>query len=392
MPTSFSRSLRSLEADRFRWSLMGIVIGILLLATWIVWFFLARVALYEVSDRARLEVGSEPHAVMSLVSGRIERSAMDLDSEVEEGDVLVELDANEVRFLLEEKRAEAAGLRERLEQVRREAAAQEQALVDARQAALAAQEEARAIYQGALESARFAEQEARRKGNLHQEGLVSRAEADAAETEHRQKLKAAEALARSLERMAGDRAIEISEKEAEVVALEGRASEILSNVRRLQANMDGLEYDLSLHTVRAPVSGRIGDRLSLRVGEFVEKGVHLGTVIPSGDVRVVAEFAPDRALGRIQPGQPAKLRLAGFSWVQYGSVPATVDRVGKEPQNGTVRVELTLDEPDAFPVALSHGLPGMLEVEVERISPAALVLRAAGSVVSASVRTSSEER
>jgi len=392
MPTSFSRSLRSLEADRFRWSLMGIVIGILLLATWIVWFFLARVALYEVSDRARLEVGSEPHAVMSLVSGRIERSAMDLDSEVEEGDVLVELDANEVRFLLEEKRAEAAGLRERLEQVRRESAAQEQALVDARQAALAAQEEARAIYQGALESARFAEQEARRKGNLHQEGLVSRAEADAAETEHRQKLKAAEALARSLERMAGDRAIEISEKEAEVVALEGRASEILSNVRRLQANMDGLEYDLSLHTVRAPVSGRIGDRLSLRVGEFVEKGVHLGTVIPSGDVRVVAEFAPDRALGRIQPGQPAKLRLAGFSWVQYGSVPATVDRVGKEPQNGTVRVELTLDEPDAFPVALSHGLPGMLEVEVERISPAALVLRAAGSVVSASVRTSSEER
>ncbi len=306
MPTSFSRSLRSLEADRFRWSLTGIVIGILLLATWIVWFFLARVALYEVSDRARLEVGSEPHAVMSLVSGRIERSAMDLDSEVEEGDVLVELDANEVRFLLEEKRAEAAGLRERLEQVRREAAAQEQALVDARQAALAAQEEARAIYQGALESARFAEQEARRKGNLHQEGLVSRAEADAAETEHRQKLKAAEALARSLERMAGDRAIEISEKEAEVVALEGRASEILSNVRRLQANMDGLEYDLSLHMVRAPVSGRIGDRLSLRVGEFVEKGVHLGTVIPSGDVRVVAEFAPDRALGRIQPGhQPS---------------------------------------------------------------------------------------
>jgi len=73
-------------------------------------------------------------------------------------------------------------------------------------------------------------------------------------------------------------------------------------------------------------------------------------------------------------------------------VPATVNRVGKEPQNGTVRVELTLDEPDAFPVALSHGLPGMLEVEVERISPAALVLRAAGNVVSASVRTSSEER
>lgn len=356
------------------------------------WFFFARVALYEVSDRARLEVGSEPHAVMSLVSGRIERSAMDLDSEVEEGDVLVELDGNEVRFLLEEKRAEAAGLRERLEQVRREALAQEQALVDARQAALAAQEEARAEYQGALESARFAEQEAERKENLHQEGLVSRAEAEAARAEYREKATAAEKLSLSVERGEGDRAIGISEKEAELVALEGRVSEIQSNVRRLQANIAGLEYDLSLHTLRAPVAGRIGDRLSLRIGEFVEKGVHLGTVIPSGEVRVVAEFAPDRALGRIQPGQQAKLRLAGFSWVQYGSVPATVSRVGKEPQNGTVRVELALDEPEAFPVALSHGLPGTLDVEVERISPAALVLRAAGNIVSAPVRSSSEAR
>ena len=152
------------------------------------------------------------------------------------------------------------------------------------------------------------------------------------------------------------------------MSIEGRAAEKKSNIRRLHANMDGLEYDLSLHTVRAPVSGRIGDRLSLRVGEFVEKGVHLGTVIPSGEVRVVAEFAPERALGRIQPGQQAKLRLSGFSWVQYGSVPATVHRVGKEPQNGTVRVELALDEPNAFPVSLSHGLPGTLEVSRSRSS------------------------
>ena len=125
MPTSFSRSLRSLEADRFRWSLVGIVVGILLLSSWVAWFFLARVALYEVSDQARLEVGREPHAVMSLVSGRVLRSAMDLDSEVEEGDVLVELDADEVRFQLEEKRAEVAGLAEQLEQAKREIVAQE---------------------------------------------------------------------------------------------------------------------------------------------------------------------------------------------------------------------------------------------------------------------------
>lgn len=385
MPTSFSRSLRSLEADRFRWSLLGIFVGVLLFALWFGWFLFARVALYEVSAEARLEVGREPHEVMSLVSGRVLRSAMELDREVEEGEILVELDADEIRFQLEEKRADVAGLSDQLEQVRREIEAQDRALADGQHAVHAEIEESRALYQEALEAARFAEQEAQRKESLHEEGLLSRAEADAAQTEHRQKLKAAEALQRSLDRKEGDRRILMSEKEAEVVALQGRAAQFASDTRRLEATTAGLEYELSLHTVRAPVAGRIGDRTSLRVGEFVEKGQHLGTVIPSGEIRVVAEFAPQRALGRIQPGQHAKLRLSGFSWVQYGSVPATVNRVGKEPRNGTVRVELALDETEGFPVPLSHGLPGVLEVEVEHISPAALVLRAAGNVVSAPV-------
>ena len=41
-------------------------------------------------------------------------------------------------------------------------------------------------------------------------------------------------------------------------------------------------------------------------------------------------------------------------------------------------VELGLEQALSFPVPLQHGLPGTLEVEVERISPAALVLRVAG--------------
>ena len=392
MPTSFSRSLRSLEADRFRWSVLGVVAGIVLLGAWLAWFFFARVALYEVSDQARLEVGQEPHDVMSLVSGRVKRSALDLDTEVEEGDVLVELADDEVRFQLEEKRAELLGQSEQLEQVERETVAQRQALREAFETAGAALAEAKARVSEAREQARFAEQEAKRQADLARQGLVPRAAVDAAETELSQKLILVEGAQRALERREGESRIEISEKEADIVALEGRATAIEANMRQVQATINGLEYDLSLHVIRAPVSGRVGDRLSLGAGEFVEKGVHLGTVIPSGDVRVVAEFAPHSALGRIQPGQSAKLRLSGFSWVQYGSVAATVSRVGKEPQNGTVRVELGLDEPESFPVELSHGLPGTLEVEVERISPAALVLRAAGNVVSTPVSTTSEAR
>jgi hypothetical protein len=47
-----------------------------------------------------------------------------------------------------------------------------------------------------------------------------------------------------------------------------------------------------------------------------------------------------------------------------------------------VRVELSVERALEFPVELQHGLPGRLEIEIERVSPATLVLRSAGALVS----------
>ena len=345
MPTSFSRSLRSLEADRFGGSLLGIAVGLSLLLAWFAWFALARVALYEVSDVARLEVDVEPHEVMSLISGRVIRNDMVLGREVEKGELLIALDALGTQYELEETNAEARGGADQLQRLGLEISAQRQA-------------------------------------RLNEEGLLAKAEADAAATAHLQRVKAAQALESSVERMDGEWQVDLAENRAELARLERELSRLESAVQSLDAVEDRLEHTLSLHQLRAPVAGRIGDLVTLKVSEVVSAGQHLGTIIPSGDVHVVAEFAPHRALGRIRSGQPAKLRLEGFSWVQYGAVPATVSRVGSEPSGGTIRVELRLDDPDAFPVELSHGLPGIIEVEVERISPAALVLRAAGNKLS----------
>ena len=55
MSTVF-RALRSLEADRFHGSLLGLLLAAALLVAWMAWFLLARVALYETSDTARLEL------------------------------------------------------------------------------------------------------------------------------------------------------------------------------------------------------------------------------------------------------------------------------------------------------------------------------------------------
>jgi membrane fusion protein (multidrug efflux system) len=63
-----------------------------------------------------------------------------------------------------------------------------------------------------------------------------------------------------------------------------------------------------------------------------------------------------------------------------------VTTVGNEIRDGHVRVECEVvgAVPDLVPA--QHGLPGAMEVEVERITPAALVLRLAGEWIGASGR------
>jgi len=44
---AFSRSLRSLESDQYRFSLVWLIIAIVLLGSWSIWFFTAKIGVYE---------------------------------------------------------------------------------------------------------------------------------------------------------------------------------------------------------------------------------------------------------------------------------------------------------------------------------------------------------
>ena len=117
----------------------------------------------------------------------------------------------------------------------------------------------------------------------------------------------------------------------------------------------------------------------LQPGSVLDEGRKVGVLIPPGGLRIVAEFLP-AALGRIRPGQKAWMRLDGFSWTQYGVVSATVEHSGGEVHDGRVRVELSVDDPASVPAPLQHGLPGTVEIQIETVTPAVLVLRAAGQL------------
>ena len=104
-------------------------------------------------------------------------------------------------------------------------------------------------------------------------------------------------------------------------------------------------------------------------------------MVPAGGLRVVADFPPASAVGRIRPGQTAQVRLTGFPSAQYGVLPAVVSRVAAEARDGTIRVELAARPGQRSHLPLQHGLPGTVEVEVDRLSPAALVLRTVGKLL-----------
>jgi membrane fusion protein (multidrug efflux system) len=130
--------------------------------------------------------------------------------------------------------------------------------------------------------------------------------------------------------------------------------------------------------IRAPVTGRLGRVSGHQVGSFVEEGARLGDLVPANAARAVAYF-PLAALGRLRPGQPARIRLEAFPWTQFGVLRGRVERVATESSEGRLRAELLLDAAEgASGPPAEHGLVGTAEVEVERVSPLTLVVRAAG--------------
>ncbi len=103
------------------------------------------------------------------------------------------------------------------------------------------------------------------------------------------------------------------------------------------------------------------------------------------DSRFVANFSP-AVLTSIQPGQHAQLRLDDFPWAQYGIVPATVENIADQIQDGQVQVKFLLLPNPTSSIPFQAGLTGTVEVEVDHVSPAALVLRASGKFIAGSAR------
>ena len=381
MATSFSRSLRSLRADRLGSTTFALALGAALVVAWVAWSLLGRVAVYEVSAKARLEVDRTTHPVQAPFAGKVLSTSLVLGRDVQLGDVLFELEASSERLKLAEARAKLDAIAPELEALRKQVSAETQALSDDQKSMPVALGEAHARREEAEAAAQQAEDELARVRELRKNGAVSEVELRRAEGIAQQKRSAARALLLAVRDTELSKRSHGSDRRARVESL-GRELAVLDGERMTtSALIDRLEDDIQRRVVRAPVAGILAEVAPVTVGSIVSDGQRLGAIVPPGSLKLVADYPPSAALGRIAAGQPARLRLEGFPWTQFGTVAAKVTGVSREVRDGNVRVELSVQQDADSKIPLQHGLPGSVEIEIERASPATLVLRAAGKLL-----------
>ena len=378
MAAAFRQTVQALDLERPRARRLGLAVLLLLASVLGVWFFRAKVTVYEMSKSARVETERAAHSVDAPVAARVARSMLVLGATVEAKDILVELDSETERRKLVEEETRLATITPELEALARVVVARDIAVKNDRAATEAGLKEGRARQVQAQTLADLSSEELGRTTRLGDAGAISdlellRARADA---KHRQV--ETEALALNLLKQVRDQQTRESQSKTETAELRRDLAALEGRQAASRAAIEELKGEIERRTVRAPVGGRIVDVAPLAVGSYVMAGAKLTSIVPRGGLRVVGEFPPFTTVGRVQPGQIARIRLDSYPWTQYGDVRARVQSVGSEVRQGSVRVELEILDPGRIP--LQHGLTGSAEIAVDRVSPAALVLRTIGKM------------
>jgi membrane fusion protein (multidrug efflux system) len=318
------------------------------------------------------------HPVESQYSGRVVTSVLALDREVEAGEVLIELDADVQKLQLTEERTKLGALGPQIQSLEDQIAAEQRASEQEQQTAAVALDEARAHFREADAAAHLAESEAQRLSQMYSSGVLAKADFERAQANAAERRAAADSLRLAVNKLEQQRLTDAEDRRAHLEGLKSEANRLRGGEATTRASIKRLDDEVDRRLIRAPISGKLGEVANVRVGSVVREGEKLAAVVPTGELRIVATFQPADALGRVQPGQPARMRLDGFPWTEYGSISATVTRVGSEVRDGRIRVELAVNPNSASRIPMQHGLPGTVQVLVERISPASLVLRVVG--------------
>jgi membrane fusion protein (multidrug efflux system) len=346
---------------------------------------LAKVPIVKVSSQARIEPHNAVYRIEPPSAGRVMRSLLKLDEDVKEGDLLIEFDTRAERLELDQSKATKVALEQELSVIRDQIANKKSEVSATGK-----------VDEVAVREALEKEQEIAPRHRLAQERAQLALKSPTGSMSELEKLeratdvdalgfaKTAQGLA--IVRLRREQAVRGQTLTAQLLGLRREELKADGQLRELKVGIDRLEYQIEKKRYRAPASGRLVDVVELGAGAFIADGQRLGTIVGNdAEVRVRARF-PKEVVGIIQPGQTAQLKLDGYPWTVYGTVRATVTRVGTDPGQvatpeaipNTVRIELDIKAPADPRIQINHGMTATVEVEVARVSPIAVLMRAIG--------------
>jgi membrane fusion protein (multidrug efflux system) len=131
----------------------------------------------------------------------------------------------------------------------------------------------------------------------------------------------------------------LSAARSRVETVRAQAGQSVAQISSAVAQRDAAQNDVSTTRIVAPVGGKIASS-SVRLGQFVQPGQRLLTIVPTDALYIEANFK-ETQIGLMRPGQPAKVEIDALPGVEFhGIVESITPGTGANfslipPQNAT---------------------------------------------------------
>jgi membrane fusion protein (multidrug efflux system) len=290
------------------------------------------------------------------ISGYVTEVAVGDNQTVGAGQMLIRIDPTPYQAARDTAEAEVAQRKADLLRFRADSARQEGARAEAAAQVVVAQA-----------AARFAATDAARRIHLAEIGADAIRFSDEA-VSNRDKTAGQLTAARA--------AVEVATRQLD--SLNAQIGQGEAALKAAEAKLRSAAADLEGVAIAAPISGQVGDR-TVRVGQYVQPGTRLMTVVPVENVYLVANFK-ETQVGRMRPGQPVDIAVDALPDADVrGTVDSLAPGTGSEfallpPENATgnftkvvqrVPVRIRIDADPAVRAALRPGLSVEAEVNTK---------------------------
>jgi membrane fusion protein (multidrug efflux system) len=305
-------------------------------------------------------VKADSTTVAPKISGYLREVLVGDNERVKAGQVLARVDERDFRVALDQAKSDVAAANA--------AIASKQAQLEVQQAVIDA---AKATVDVDNATLTFAAQENKRYTDLASSGYGSVQNAQQAQSH----IAGAQA---AIQRDTANLASALKQ----VDLLKAEIAQAKAALARAAATQSQAELNLGYTTIVAPIDGIVGNR-SLRIGQFVQAGTQLMSVVPVSGAYVVANFK-ETQLTAVREGQPVEIAVDMFPGQRvHGHVDSIAPASGQEfallpPDNATgnftkvvqrIPVKIALNRESNALIELRPGMSVVPTIETHAAAP-----------------------